>query len=263
MLDAVTWLFVPATRPDRFVKAAGAGADVVIVDLEDAVPAASKAGARENLRANWPFGPDVAVRINARTSPEHDADVALCRELGPAAVVLPKTECAEDVTTTACRAGCPVVALVETARGLLGLGEICSAEGVARLAFGSIDLALDLGITADAALDHARSDLVRWSVASGLPAPIDGVTPTITDTAVAAREARRAKEWGFGGKLCIHPAQLPVVGAAMRPRSEEIAWARRVVEADERAGGAAVSLDGAMIDRPVVERARRLLGSAK
>ncbi|TDD49635.1 HpcH/HpaI aldolase/citrate lyase family protein [Saccharopolyspora elongata] len=263
MENAVTWLFVPGSRPERFTKAVGAGADAVIVDLEDAVPADAKASARENLRAAWPIGSGVAVRINARSSPEFDADVQLCRELGPDAVVLPKTESAEDVRVTAEATGRPVLGLVETARGFVNLGEICAAPGLTRLVFGSIDLALDLGVTADAALDASRADLVRWSAASGLPAPVDGVTPSISDTDAVERDSRRAKEWGFGGKLCIHPAQLPIVREAMRPSAEEIAWARRVVDADEQANGAAVSLDGAMIDRPVVERARRLLRAAE
>ncbi|MCI2416197.1 CoA ester lyase [Saccharopolyspora sp. K220] len=262
MRTAVAWLFVPGSRPERFAKAAAAGADVVIVDLEDAVPAADKAAARENLRAAWPIGPNVAVRINARSTEEFDDDVALCREIAPAAVVLPKTESAADVEATAEDTGCAVLGLIESARGFVNLGEICAAPGLARLMFGSIDLALDLGVTADAALDASRSDLVRWSAACGLPAPIDGVTPSINDTEAIDRDSRRAKEWGFGGKLCIHPAQLPIVRRAMRPGDDEIAWARRVVEADEQAGGAAVSLDGAMIDRPVVERARRLLRAA-
>ncbi|QIZ36271.1 CoA ester lyase [Saccharopolyspora sp. ASAGF58] len=263
MQNAVTWLFVPGSRPERFAKAAGAGADVVIVDLEDAVPADAKAAARKNLRSAWPIGSSVAVRINGRSSPEFDDDVALCRKLGPAAVVLPKTESAQDVAVTAEATGSPVLGLVETARGFINLGEICTAPGLVRLVFGSIDLALDLGVTVDAALDTSRSDLVRWSAACGLPAPLDGVTPSINDTEAVERDSRRAKDWGFGGKLCIHPAQLPVVRDAMRPSPEELAWARRVVEADEQALGAAVSLDGAMIDRPVVERARRLLRAAE
>ncbi|MGP4021006.1 HpcH/HpaI aldolase/citrate lyase family protein [Saccharopolyspora sp. 5N708] len=262
MRTAVTWLFVPGSRPDRFAKAIAAGADVVIVDLEDAVPAAAKAAARENLRAAWPIGPKVAVRINAPGTAEFDDDVALCREIGPAAVVLPKTESAADVTAAAEGTGCQVLGLIESARGFVNLGEICAAAGLVRLMFGSIDLALDLGVTADAALDTSRSDLVRWSAASGLPAPVDGVTPSINDTETIDRETRRAKEWGFGGKLCIHPAQLPVVRGAMRPGDAELRWARRVVEAAEQAHGAAVSVDGAMIDRPVVERARRLLRAA-
>lgn len=262
MRNAVTWLFVPGSRPERFAKAAGAGADVIIVDLEDAVPADAKAAARENLRSAWPIGSSVAVRINGRSSPEFDDDVALCRELGPVGVVLPKTESAQDVEETAEATRSPVLGLVETARGFVNLGEICAAPGLARLVFGSIDLALDLGVAADAALDTSRSDLVRWSAACGLPAPLDGVSPSINDAAAVERDSRRAKEWGFGGKLCIHPAQLPVVRDAMRPSTEEVRWARRVIEADEQALGAAVSLDGMMIDRPVVERARRLLRAA-
>ncbi|MBB3665146.1 MULTISPECIES: HpcH/HpaI aldolase/citrate lyase family protein [Prauserella salsuginis group] len=255
--EAVSWLFVPASRPERFERAIGAGADVVVIDLEDAVGADEKDTARDNLVRHWPGGDHVVVvvRVNALHTEHGEADLAACRRLGPDAVVLPKTESADDVAAAATAAAAPVLPLVETARGLVELGGIAAADDVVRLLFGSVDLALDLGVSADAALDTARSDLVRWSAARGLPQPVDGVSTAIRDTDAVTRSAERALAWGFGGKLCIHPTQVPLVHAAFAPTAEELAWAERVlaVESD----GAAV-VDGEMIDRPVVERARRI-----
>ncbi|GAB3570733.1 CoA ester lyase [Amycolatopsis endophytica] len=258
---AVSWLFVPASRPERFAKAAASGADVVVIDLEDAVAAGDKAAARANLSRHWPgsAGVPVVVRVNGLRSTESAADLAACRELGPAAVVLPKTETADDVRAAAEASGAPVLALVETARGLVGLPDLTTADGVVRLLFGSIDLALDLGTSDDAALDTARADLVRWSAARGLPQPVDGVTTAVRDPGTVTRDARRASAWGFGGKLCIHPAQVPLVHAAFAPTADELAWARRVLAVT--ADGAALA-DGEMIDRPVTERARRIVREA-
>ncbi|MFC4000114.1 HpcH/HpaI aldolase/citrate lyase family protein [Prauserella oleivorans] len=259
---AVSWLFVPASRPERFAKACASGADVVVIDLEDAVAADAKTEARATLLRDWPTdaGVPVVVRVNGVRTAESAADLAACSELAPAAVVLPKAESAEDVHTAAEASGVPVLPLVESARGLVGLAGIAAADGVVRLLFGSVDLALDLGVTDDAALDTARADLVRWSAACGLPQPVDGVSTAIRDAGTVTRESRRAKAWGFGGKLCIHPSQVRLVHAAFAPGEEELAWARKVlaVESD----GAAM-VDGEMIDRPVVERARRIVREAE
>lgn len=262
LATAVSWLFVPATRPDRFAKAAASGADAVIVDLEDAVAAGEKAAARERLRAAWPEGVDIpiAVRINGPHTPENADDLAACRALSPAAVVLPKTESAAQVRDAAeGSGGAPVLPLIETARGLVHLDSITAEPACARLLFGSIDLALDLGVSDDRALDSARADLVRWSVVNELPAPVDGVTTAVRDEAAVTRDAARGRAWGFGGKLCIHPAQLLYVRGAFAPTGDEVEWARRVLAVGD---DAAATVDGEMIDRPVVEKARRILSRA-
>ena len=263
LMTAVSWLFVPASRPERIAKAVGSGAGAVIVDLEDAVAADEKERARAALPGAWPphgAAVPVAVRVNGPHTAEHAADLAACRALSPAAVVLPKTESAAQVRAAAEASGAAVLPLIETARGLVSLAEIVTAPGCVRLLFGSVDLALDLGVGDDAALDTARSDLVRWSVAAGLPAPVDGVCTALRDTAAVAREATRAKNWGFGGKLCVHPAQIEPVHGAFAPGDEEVAWARRVLAVGH--GGVAAA-DGEMIDRPVVERARRIVREAE
>ncbi|MFF3493294.1 HpcH/HpaI aldolase/citrate lyase family protein [Streptomyces sp. NPDC002795] len=262
LATAVSWLFVPASRPDRFAKAAGSGADAVIVDLEDAVAAGDKAAARDHVRAAWPRDAPVpvVVRVNGPRTAEFADDLAVCRALAPAAVVLPKTESAAQVRDAYEASGTRVLPLIETARGLVNLDGIAAEPGCVRLLFGSIDLALDLGVSDDRALDSARADLVRWSAANGLPAPVDGVTTAVRDPAAVTRAATRGRGWGFGGKLCVHPAQLPHVRAAFAPAEEEVNWARRVLAAGHDAAG---TVDGEMIDRPVVERARRVLHQAE
>jgi citrate lyase subunit beta/citryl-CoA lyase len=252
-----SYLFVPADRPERIAKALASGADAVIVDLEDAVAPAAKDAAREALRG-WLAQADrrVVVRINGVDTPWFDGDRALCRDAGVAAVMLPKAERAGDLAFE----GKPVLPLIETAVGIDALREIASAPGVERLVFGSIDFQLDLGIAGDGEeLLLFRSQLVLASRLAGLAPPVDGVSPAIDDTAALQADALRARRLGFGAKLCIHPRQVDVVNRALGPSDEELAWARRVLEASEKAGGAAVAVDSRMVDRPVILRAQALL----
>jgi citrate lyase subunit beta/citryl-CoA lyase len=261
LATAVSWLFVPASHPERFAKAARSGADVVVIDLEDSVAADAKTAARANLLSAWPDDAKitVVVRINATHTAEIADDLAACRELSPAAVVLPKAETARDVRAAAEASGAPVLPLIESARGLVNLPDIAASPPAVRLLFGSIDLALDLGVTDDGALDPSRSDIVRWSAACALPSPVDGVSTAIRDTGIVTRDAVRAKGWGFGAKLCIHPVQVPLVHAAFAPDDAELRWARRVLAVVH---DGAATVDGEMIDRPVVERARRIVRQA-
>lgn len=263
-----SYLFVPANRPDRVGKALAAGADAVIVDFEDAVAPADKATAREGLRARWPAlaqqavsaGVLLLVRVNAAGTPYHDDDVAWCRDLGVDSLVLPKAD-AEAMQRL--RQAWPCVqchALLETAAGFAKLAQLAAQPGVVRLLFGSIDLMGDLGVGDEGEPLHAfRSLLVLHSRAAGLPAPVDGVCTALGDTAVLAAETARARAFGFGAKLLIHPAQVGPVHAGLAPTESELAWARRVVEAATSADGAAVAVDGKMVDRPVLDRARRIL----
>ncbi|HEV7651863.1 MAG TPA: aldolase/citrate lyase family protein [Actinophytocola sp.] len=252
---ARTLLFVPGDRPDRFAKAAAAGADAVVVDLEDAVAPADKEAARAHAVAWLEAGHEVVVRVNAAGTPWHDADVAA---LAGTPLMLPKAARAEDVA----RAGREVVALVETAAGVAAAREVCGVA--ARVAFGSIDLAAELGVdpASRTALLHARSALVLAAAAAGAPPPLDGVTTALDDPEVLARDTAHAVELGFTGKLLVHPRQVAPVHAALRPSEEDIAWARRVLAAGGSAGGSAVAVDGRLVDRPVLLRARRLLSRA-
>jgi citrate lyase subunit beta/citryl-CoA lyase len=251
-----SYLFVPGNRPDRFEKACGSGADAVIIDLEDAVPAAERAAARDYVKA-WvsPIHP-VLVRINGATTEWFKEDVALCSRPGITAVVLPKAERPEDVQAI----GKPVVPIIETARGFWNAAALAHTPGVERLMFGSIDFQVDLGINGEGEeLLYFRSQLVLVSRLAGLPAPVDGITAVFDSLDAVRADTGRARRLGFGGKLCIHPRQVAAVNEGFGPTLEEEAWANRVIEAVAKGGEAAISMEGEMVDRPVVARARAIL----
>jgi citrate lyase subunit beta / citryl-CoA lyase len=279
---ARSFLFVPGDRPERFAKALASGADAVILDLEDAVGPSAKPAARQaileylaqnNAQALW-------VRINAIGTATHSEDLAFLRLLSKALVngatagsrimqiMLPKVESRElteqMVESLAHPSGVKIIAQIESALGLDQARDFAHSPYITRLAFGSIDYSLDLGLAADDdnALLHARSHLIWISRLAGLPAPIDTVTVDLKDPAVIQHDARLAKRLGFGGKLCIHPSQVSAVNEAFTPSAKEIAWARQVINASAAAGDGAVNLGGQMIDRPVLLRAQRILDLA-
>ncbi len=258
-----SYLFVPGDRPERYAKALASGADAVVVDLEDAVAPATKAAARDAL-ANWlaragEHGGSIVVRVNAVDTPWFEDDVALCQSPAVVAVMVPKAERAADLDGV----GRPVLALVETAVGIDAVRELARAEQVERLVFGSIDLQLDLGITGDGdELLPFRAQLVLASRLASLAPPVDGVTAAIDDAAVLQADTSRARRLGFGAKLCIHPRQVDAVNAGFAPSAAELAWAERVLDAAAKAGGAAVAVDGKMVDRPIILRAEALLRQA-
>ena len=260
---ARTWLFVPGDRPERFAKAAAAGPDVVVVDLEDAVAPAHKDAARAHVIDWLPrAGVTVAVRINAAGTTWHDADVAALAALGgPSLVMLPKADRPETVATVlaALPDGSAVVALVETALGVARAIDLARSPGVVRLAFGSYDLAAELGVDPDhaPALAPARGNLVLASAVGGLAGPIDGVTGDVRDHERLTADVTAAAALGFAGKLCIHPSQVAPAAAALAPSPDEVAWAERVLAAATEDGVALV--DGRMVDAPVVARARRIV----
>lgn len=260
-------LFVPGSRPERFAKALAAGADAVIVDFEDAVEEPLKRQARDNLAKFLGEQPQarVWVRVNAPEHHGHADDLAFCAQhAGVTAVLLPKVENPVQVAV-AHRTGKPVLPIIETAKGLLALEAIARAEGVERLSFGSLDLALDLNLnTASAAaqgfLDQARMAVQLHSRGADLAPPLDGVFPAIGDPEGQQRAMRHAYDMGYGGALCIHPSQVPLIHAVLAPSAEELAWARRVLAASVAANGAgAFQLEGQMVDAPVLLRAQRLL----
>lgn len=270
---ARAFLFVPADRPERHARALATGAGGVIVDLEDAVAPGRKVQARDQLAASFAALPAgdrrrLLVRINAAGTPWHAEDCAQAGALAVqgliAGIVLPKAERAVDLSRLATAAGplAVLVPLIESAAGLAAVDELAAAPQVLRLAFGNLDFQADLGLACDAdeaELVTVRLALLLASRRAGLAAPIDGVTPDWRDAPRLAADTARARRGGFGAKLCIHPEQVAPVHAALGPSAQELAWARRVVAAIREAGGGVVSLDGRMVDAPVVRLAERLL----
>lgn len=263
---ARTYLFAPATRTDRVAKAQAAGADAVIVDLEDAVAPADKSAAREALVRDLRDIQPVLVRVNGPGTAWIDDDLRACASIPLAGIVLPKAESVEHIAYAASRlpAGTPILPLIETARGFDAISALSAAPQVQRLVFGTIDFQLDMGIEGeDDELLYFRSRLVLVSRVAGIQAPVDGVTVDIDDAERVRRDTSRGKRLGFGGKLCIHPKQVAFVNECFRPTSAEVAWATRVAEAAKAANGAAVAVDGKMVDRPVILKAEEILNEAR
>ena len=258
-----SYLFVPGNRPERFDKALASGADAVIVDLEDAVPPEQKDRARATVAA-WLASATrpVVVRINAAETPWFRDDVALVRHERVAAVMLAKAERADDLAAVGGHT--PLIPLVESAAGFGALASIAAAQNVQRLAFGAIDFQLDLDMRAGYdELIHFRSQLVFASKLAGIGAPIDSPSTAIDDLGEVERDAQAARRLGFGAKLCIHPKQLDAVNRSFSPSAAEIEWARRVIAVAEQSAGAAVALDGKMIDKPVILRAQSVLRAVR
>jgi citrate lyase subunit beta/citryl-CoA lyase len=266
--DACSFLFVPATQPERYGKALASGADGVIIDLEDAVGLDDKAKAREILKNTWSSISNdqkhrIVVRCNAPGSSFYAADLVLAKELQVRHLMIPKTEsrdhvngAAEELKNTA------FIPMIETPLGLHHLNEIASAEQVLRLALGNLDMQVEMGMSCDdneTEIDTARFMLVLASKLAQIAPPLDGVTPSTDDEPRIFAHAQKAKRFGFGAKLCIHPKQIPIVKRAFTPSPEELDWAKRVISADKAAKGQAVKVDGKMVDRPVVMLARRIL----
>ncbi|PWE54974.1 CoA ester lyase [Metarhizobium album] len=259
--DHALFLFVPADRPERFAKAVASGADAVIIDLEDAVPAHAKAGARDGLGlalGDTDRASPIFVRVNGAETAWHDGDVAVIAALPIDGVILPKAEAAADIAALRKRLPepMPIIAIVESARGLSAVDEIAVAAD--RLAFGSIDFAADLGCAHNReALLFARSRIVLAARLAKAPTPIDGVTLAIGETTLIEDDMRYGASLGFGGKLLIHPRQIEPARKGLAPGAEDLAWALRIVASVE--DGAARAVDGAMVDLPVLTRARQVV----
>lgn len=253
-------LFVPAIRPDRFAKAAGAGTDTIIIDLEDGVDASGKDEARAGVEAALPAvdGVSVWLRVNGGETPWHAADMKIASSARLAGVMVPKAESAGQLQSIRARLrpDQKLVALVETAKGVHAAHEIAAASD--RLAFGAIDFSLEMNCrpTRDACL-LARSTIVLASKIAGLPAPLDSVTTQTGDNSLVRDDALHASDLGFGGKLLIHPAQIKPAREGFAPSDTELEWAQGVVSG--ASNGEARSVSGEMVDLPVLERARGIL----
>ena len=251
-------LFVPGDRPERYEKAAASGADVVIVDLEDAVALERKQKARECLREALSLGLRAFVRINSPATVEGTRDLATLAGSRPAGLVVAKSAGSADIATVRERfPGLPLIALIESIAGIEHLREIAESDGVEVLAFGAHDLCAELGARATPDVLAAwRSRIVFAARAAGRGV-LDAPYLFLLDDAGLAADARRAVEFGFDGKLAVHPKQVLPIRAAFTPLPEELRSARAIVQ-KATAGGVAVH-EGTMIDRPMLLAAERLL----
>ena len=276
LATARSFLFVPANRPERFAKALASGADAVIIDLEDAVSPGDKPAARAQLAQGFiPLGPAdrarIVVRMNALGTPFHDDDLVLLASLvaqGLGGVMVPKAETVLGLQRVVDALGprCALLPLIESVAGLDAANALATGPQVLRLAFGNLDFQADLGLACgpdEPELVPVRLAVVLASRRAALPQPVDGVTPGTQDTVQLQADASRARRGGFGAKLCIHPAQVAGVNAAFTPTPSELDWAQRVLAAFEAAGGGVFSLEGRMVDAPVVRLAQRTLAQGR
>jgi citrate lyase subunit beta/citryl-CoA lyase len=273
---ARSFLFVPGNRPERFAKALASAADAVIIDLEDAVGPADKAAARDHLAQAFAAftAPDKArlvVRMNADATPWRDDDLLLLKALvnqGLGAVMCPKAESPDALAQAAQTLGpaARLLPLIESLAGLDAVDALARSPQVLRLAFGNIDFQADMGLACppdEPELVPVRLALVAASRRAGLAAPVDGVTLNTHDAAQLQADVARSRRGGFGAKLCIHPTQAAGVNDAFTPTAAELGSAQRVLAAFEAAGGGVFSLDGRMVDMPVVRLAQRVLSHAR
>jgi len=261
-------LFCPADRPDRYAKALAA-ADAAILDLEDGVGADGKDAARAALVASVLDPARVIVRVNATGTPEHAADMAALRGTPYRLIMLPKTETRAQLEGLG--ADWRVVALCETALGVVNAAEVAAAPNVIAVMWGAEDLIASMrgrtsrfpdGRYRDVAL-HARSTVLLAASAHGRPA-IDSVYVNIPDLDGLAAEAEDAAAAGFTLKGCIHPSQVAVVRKAFQADEGQVAWARRVLAAARDTSArdkGAIKVDGQMIDAPLIRQAEAILAS--
>lgn len=273
---AISYLFVPASRPDRYEKALGSDADAVIIDLEDAVAIAEKDEALAQLLEALSGGLSrpAHVRINAADSEWFARDVDALRGLSGqarsalAGVVVPKAERAADLARVIDALGGPgsgsdVIALVESAAGVAAARELAAVPGLTRFGVGAADLSFDLDAEiVSATVDWVYAQLVIESRLAGIAAPVASPPFEIRDLEIVEREAARLRGLGATAQLSIHPAQLPAIHRGFLPDEATVEWARRVLLASEAEGGAA-QVDGQMVDKPVIERAERIIAQAR
>jgi citrate lyase subunit beta/citryl-CoA lyase len=281
-------LFTPGNHPRRVEKALALDADGVILDLEDAVAVSDKAAARkpvaEALRR--PRRGRGYVRVNAPATPFCYRDLVETLHEKVDGVFLPKVESAADLHAVdwlmaalerergLAEGSIDLVPMIETAVGLARVDRVLQARSlrpypgpwrVKRVAFGAADFSLEAGIEPsldEPELASARERVVLASRAAGMEAPLDSPWFHLRDTEGFRRALERSRRGGFQGRLCVHPDQVPLANAAFTPGAEEAARAERIVAAFaavEAKGGAAVEVDGQMVDYPIVHRARALL----
>lgn len=270
---ANTFLFSPASRPEMVRKALNKVSSPVIIDLEDAVALDEKQQARHYLDELLPHAATThggtIVRVNAPTDEQFLLDMESISNIlegneqlrAGTVVMLAKAESAWSVDEVRRHLpGTPVLPLIESALGVINAVELAASDGVLRLALGALDLAAETGTDPESAtIDHARTSMVLASAAAGLPGPVDSPRPEFGELEAVSTAARHARSLGFRGILCIHPAQIDPARDAFAPTEEEISWAHSVIGAADGAS----SVDGAMVDRPVLLRAQEILSSER
>lgn len=272
--SAISYLFVPASRPDRFEKALSSPADAVIIDLEDAVAQEDKETALQHFTTSLQVGLSrpVHVRINAADSEWFDRDINALASLSPAArqnlegVFVPKAEDSATISRVVETLGGPgnaeVIALIESAVGVTSVREMADTEGLSRFAVGAADLSFDLDVEiVSSTVDWVYAQLVVESRRAGLAGPVASPPFEIKDLETVEREALRLRGLGATAQLCIHPAQVGPIRTGFLPSEQSVDWAKRVVSAAVETDGAA-QVDGQMVDKPVRERAERILAQA-
>ena len=280
-----SFLFAPGNHARKVEKVFDCGADNVILDLEDAVAKAEKVATRalvvealKRPRQNGAYRSGAYIRINAFTTGFCYGDAVAVVGPGLDGIILPMVESREQIVAFDWLVGAlerergrqpggiDLIPIIETARGIANARAIAAAgTRVKRMAFGAGDYTLDVNMEwtlGESELEHARAEMVVASRAAGLEAPIDTVWVHIKDLDGVANSAKRARQLGFQGKMCIYPPQVERVNAAFTPTETEIAFARRVVaafEQAEREGSSSIQLDGYFIDYPIVYKAQRTL----
>jgi citrate lyase subunit beta / citryl-CoA lyase len=251
----LTWLYVPADRPDRVEKAIASRAHAVIVDLEDGVAPGAKPNARAGLAALLAERREkpILVRVNAGD----DADLDAVAGLAIDGVVIPKVRRPDDIPAVEI----PVHCLIESALGVEAAFAIASSPGVAGISLGESDLRSETG-AAEAGLDWARARIVNAAVAAGLPRPPQSVYPYVDDAEGLASSCARGRQLGHLGRTAIHPAQLEVIERAYLPTEEEVALARATVERLEASPGATALPGGELVDAAMLGAARQVVAFA-
>ncbi|MHC9045500.1 HpcH/HpaI aldolase/citrate lyase family protein [Microbacterium saperdae] len=258
-----TGLYVPGDRPDRFRSAEESGADLVVFDLEDAVAPERKSAARDAvvqwLRDGQRGTAAVQVRVNAGDEEDLRAVSALAPDVG---IRLPKVESVDDLDRAVALApGRPLVALLESARGVINAVAIAEHPAVLALALGESDLRSEVG-GGEPVITHARLSMLFAARAAGLPAPMASVYPAIRDLEGLADDTRRAADLGLYGRMAAHPLQLAVIAAVFAPSEADVAWAQEVVSTLQ-GGGVATLSSGEMVDPAMRGRAEQILRSVE
>ena len=264
-------LFVPAVRPDRYPKALATGADAVCVDLEDGVAFGAKDEARDAALSLFtdraPTRAEVVLRINDPKTDLGQVDIAALREASvrPDAIMLPKVAGADEIreiesALASTLPGIPLIVQIETAQGVSEAARIVKASPrIVALFLGAIDLSADVGCAVDwEALLYARSRIVLASALAGVSA-IDSPCMDVRAVDALAEESRRGRRLGFVGKAAIHPTQVSIIQEVFSPTTDELAWAHKIVAAYEDNRGGVLLVDGHLIERPVVQAARRTI----